>query len=386
VAITESSTESDLCGNTKVITRTWTATDDCGNQTSGVQTITVVDTTPPSINVPADVTIECTADESSANTGLATGSDTCGGVAITESSTESDLCGNTKVITRTWTATDDCGNQTSGVQTITVVDTTPPSITCPGNITQDNDLGLCSAVITYSVTHSDTCGSTTIVQTAGLASGSAFPVGTTTNTFIVTDACGNESTCSFDVTINDNELPVVVCNDITVQLDNTGNATITAAQIDGGSTDNCGIASIVLDDYSFDCSDISTGGSSGDQVWINEFHYDNTGTDAGEFVEVAGTAGLNLTGYSILLYNGSGGAVYNTIALSGIIDNEGVSGFGALNFSLPTDGLQNGAPDGIALVNGSTVLEFISYEGTFTAVGGAANGVLSTDVGVSETS
>src|SRR5687768_8667852 len=58
-------------------------------------------------------------------------------------------------------------------------------------------------------------------------------------------------------------------------------------------------------------------------VFINEIHYDNTGTDAGEFVEVAGPAGTDLTGYSIVLYNGASPfGSYDTDALSGTIPNQ----------------------------------------------------------------
>ena len=57
-------------------------------------------------------------------------------------------------------------------------------------------------------------------------------------------------------------------------------------------------------------------------VFINEFHYDNTGADTGEFVEVTATAGTDLTGYSLVLYNGNGGAPYGTTALSGTIANQ----------------------------------------------------------------
>jgi len=116
-------------------------------------------------------------------------------------------------------------------------------------------------------------------------------------------------------------------------------------------------------------------------VWINEFHYDNLGTDADEFIEVAGASGTDLTGYKILLYNGSDGGSYRTINLSGIIDNES-NGYGALDFAAV--GIQNGAPDGFALVNGTTVIQFLSYEGSFAATAGAANGLISTDVGVIE--
>lgn len=117
-------------------------------------------------------------------------------------------------------------------------------------------------------------------------------------------------------------------------------------------------------------------------VWINEFHYDNAGADAGEFIEVAGTAGTNLSGYKLVLYNGSGGAAYQTITLSGLIPDQS-GGFGALTFAAP--GLQNGSPDGIALVGpGDVVIEFLSYEGPMTATAGPAAGMTSTDVGVVE--
>jgi 5'-nucleotidase len=54
----------------------------------------------------------------------------------------------------------------------------------------------------------------------------------------------------------------------------------------------------------------------GENFFISEFHYDNSGADAGEFVEVTGDAGDDLAGWSIVLYNGNGGASYNTINLS----------------------------------------------------------------------
>ena len=102
---------------------------------------------------------------------------------------------------------------------------------------------------------------------------------------------------------------------------------------------------------------------AGPPVFINEIHYDNTGGDSGEAFEIAGPAGTNLAGWSVALYNGNGGAPYNTIMLAGTIPNQ-QAGFGTLSFSLPTNGLQNGSPDGLALVNaGGAVVEFLSYEG-----------------------
>lgn len=121
-------------------------------------------------------------------------------------------------------------------------------------------------------------------------------------------------------------------------------------------------------------------------VFINEFHYDNSGpSDINEFVEVAGPAGTDLSGWSISAYNGSNGTEYSSTPLTGVIDDEG-NGGGALAFVYPTNGLQNGAPDALALVNPmGAVVQFISYEGVLMGVGGPADGLTSIDVGVFET-
>jgi len=118
-------------------------------------------------------------------------------------------------------------------------------------------------------------------------------------------------------------------------------------------------------------------------VFINEIHYDNAGTDAGEAIEIAGPAGTNLAGWSLVLYNGNGGTFYDTRPLSGVVPNQ-QNGFGTLDFTYAVNGIQNGSPDGIALVNGNTVVQFLSCEGSFTAVDGPANGMTSTDIGVDQ--
>ncbi len=118
-------------------------------------------------------------------------------------------------------------------------------------------------------------------------------------------------------------------------------------------------------------------------VFINEIHYDNAGTDSGEFFEIAGPPGTDLTGWTVELVNGSNGMVYNTIALSGILPTSCV-GLGVQATTLPTNGLQNGAPDGLALIDNGTLVQFISYEGSFTATSGAASGMMSVDIGVAE--
>lgn len=115
------------------------------------------------------------------------------------------------------------------------------------------------------------------------------------------------------------------------------------------------------------------------EPWINEFHYDNIGADVGEFVEIAGPSGLDLSNYRLLFYNGSDGQSLYGITLSGIIDNE-INNYGARDF-YPTF-FQNDM-EGIALVklSNSQVLQFISYEGSFIATNNTANGMTSVDIG-----
>ena len=120
------------------------------------------------------------------------------------------------------------------------------------------------------------------------------------------------------------------------------------------------------------------------RVFINEIHYDNSGTDVGEAVEIAGPAETNLAGWDLVLYNGSTGAVYSTTPVGATIPN-GQSGYGTVAVAYPENGIQNGSPDGIALVSdGGEVIQFLSYEGSFAAVGGPADGMTSTDVGAAE--
>ncbi len=120
-------------------------------------------------------------------------------------------------------------------------------------------------------------------------------------------------------------------------------------------------------------------------VWINEIHYDNTGDDAGEGVEVAGAAGTDLTGWTVVLYNGNtatNAVTYRTLTLSGSLADQS-AGYGTS--ALPAPGLQNGPQDGLALVDPSgAVVQLLSYAGVFTAGNGPAAGMTSTDIGVTE--
>ncbi len=123
-------------------------------------------------------------------------------------------------------------------------------------------------------------------------------------------------------------------------------------------------------------------------AWINEIHYDNGGADVGEFIEVVieNAGSYTLSDFQVDLYNGSSssGAVYFTTTLDQFVPGV-VSGNFSFFYEL-ISGIQNGSPDGMALSYQQTLIpgQFLSYEGTFTGVGGPADGVLSTDIGVSE--
>ena len=117
-------------------------------------------------------------------------------------------------------------------------------------------------------------------------------------------------------------------------------------------------------------------------VFLNELHYDNTGSDSGEGFELAGTAGTDLSGWQVLLYNGVNGEVYRNVTLGGIIPDMG-AGMGVSFFGYA--GIQNGSPDGLAIVdNNNMLLQFLSYEGAFTATQGPAAGESSSDIGIFE--
>ena len=113
-------------------------------------------------------------------------------------------------------------------------------ITCPSNITVNNTTGQCDAIVNYSVTANDTeDGMLTPTVTSGLASGASFPVGITEVFMSVTDSDNNVSSCSFTVTVIDNEDPVAGCpTDIMVTAANFGDTTA-VVNYSLSPTDNC---------------------------------------------------------------------------------------------------------------------------------------------------
>ena len=127
-------------------------------------------------------------------------------------------------------------------------------------------------------------------------------------------------------------------------------------------------------------------------AWINEFHYDNSGTDVGEFVEVFVGSGFQSGSFDanllrIDLYNDAGFNYQNSVE-SGQVAATSIAGGTMYVWTGMSNGIQNGSADGLVVsYNGTVVAQgLLSYEGTMTASDGVANGLTSTDVGVSEAS
>jgi len=132
----------------------------------------------------------------------------------------------------------------------------PPA--CPTDIAGIADPGQCSkAGVTWTVPTPDGCTVlSAICRTNGvpLSSPATFPVGVTAVACTVTDAEGGVFNCNFNVTITDTQPPLAVCRDITVALNALGQAVITGSQVDNGSGDNCGVASLSVAPSSFTCA------------------------------------------------------------------------------------------------------------------------------------
>jgi len=173
------------------------------------------------------------------------------------------------VITRVWAVEDLSGNETTCTQLITVEDIEAPTATCPVDQTVDTDLGVCGATVDLGqpVT-SDNCSGVSLVNDAP----SLFPVGTTTVLWIVEDASGNTTECSHSITVEDNEAPVAICVDITVELDENGEYVVATDEIDGGSYDNCNNITRIKDVASLSCS-------LGETFVITLDVWDNNGND-----------------------------------------------------------------------------------------------------------
>ncbi len=220
-----------------------------GNSTSCTVAFTITDPLsacclPPEITCPADVTVECGLSTDPSNTGIATSVEGCGDVGISFSDTFVPGCGNTGTITRTWTATDEEGNTATCIQTITIIDTTPPvAPIAPGDM-----LVQCieDVPVPLALTAVDNCdGHITVfhpdIQVTPALCANDF---TEVRTWTFTDGCGNTSSVSQTITVKDDTAPVISgcpVSDINIPFTDAGQCYYTASgsEFDVTANDNC---------------------------------------------------------------------------------------------------------------------------------------------------
>jgi len=238
-------------------TVTWTVTDASGNTATATQTVTIEDNEDPTITAPANVTVNadagtCGAALANVTLGNATTSDNCSVASTTNDAPDPFPLGATTV---TWTVTDGSGNTATATQVVTVEDNEDPTITAPADVTVNVDAGTCEAALA-----NVTLGNATTADNCSVASTSndaptSFPVGATTVTWTVTDGSGNTATATQTVTVQDNEAPVLTVSDVTLTLDASGAATLTA----GSATDNCTSSpTITYSQSAFACADLAS--------------------------------------------------------------------------------------------------------------------------------
>ncbi|OWY24852.1 hypothetical protein C7N43_15525, partial [Sphingobacteriales bacterium UPWRP_1] len=239
-------------------TVTWTATDAAGNTATCSQTVTVTDNQPPTA-LCQPVTVQLNASGTGSTTAAAVNngsSDACGIQSLTLSQT-AFTCANVGSNTVTLTVRDVNNNTSTCSATVTVQDLVAPVAVCQ-NVTVELNASGTGSTMGAAVNNgsSDACG----IQSLSLSQTTfnCANVGSNTVTLTVTDVNNNTATCSATVTVQDLVVPVAVCQNVTVQLDNTGNGSTTAAAVNNGSSDACGIQTLSLSQTAFTCANVGS--------------------------------------------------------------------------------------------------------------------------------
>nr|WP_321222509.1 LamG-like jellyroll fold domain-containing protein [uncultured Psychroserpens sp.] len=234
-------------GTTTVVT--WTYDDGNGNTSTQTQNVIIDDITAPTPDAAtlSDITVEC--EVTSLTPPSAT--DNCGGLVTVTNDATLPISGEGTTTVVTWTYDDGNGNTSTQAQNVIIDDVSGPVVPTLPVIT-----GQCDATVPVPTTTDGCSGTITGITTDPLSYNTQGSFAVTWN---FDDGNGNNIDVVQNVVINDTTDPVAVCQDLTIQLDNTtGLATITGAQIDNGSTDNCGNVNFSLSQNSFDCTNIGT--------------------------------------------------------------------------------------------------------------------------------
>ena len=254
IAMEMISLDSFSCGNVGPNTVTYMAADFNGNLDSCQSIVTIIDTIAP--------VVTCTNIDLYLNSGgmamivpgdIGTSTDACGISNVTISQ-DSFYCANVGVNTVLYSAFDNNSNMDSCSATVTVHDTIAPVVVCNQDTVYLDTAGMASIVASNIGTANDACGiSSTAIDTSNFTCAN---VGANTVTFTATDVNGNTNSCTTTVSVIDSISPVVICVNLTLQLDNAGIASISSPSILGSSSDVCGIANESLSQSSFNCGDL----------------------------------------------------------------------------------------------------------------------------------
>ena len=260
---------------------TWTVTDSYGNVATCTMNVVVTDNEFPVITCPADInqTADAGVCEAMVNVPAMSAADNCAIASITNDINGTDNASGIYIVGTTivnWTVTDIHGNISICSMNINITDNEQPVITCPADITVNNDATVCEASVTVaSITANDNCAIANIVNdynNSDDASG-VYPVGTTTVIWTVTDVNNNTTTCTQTITVDDNELPVINCPADVAMTNDAGLCFAIVAIPAITNNDNCGVATIVNDyNNSDDASDVYPVGTTS-VVWtVTDIH------------------------------------------------------------------------------------------------------------------
>jgi Mg-chelatase subunit ChlD len=211
------------CDHEYTLVRTWTATDECGKTTECTQTVIVVDTTPPLLTCPDPLTVACASEIPDPDVSAVVASDACGGVITVTHEGDSPLTNG--VLTRTYRATDICGNYSECTQIIDVDSTASLAITCPAAVTVACPAEVPLADVDAVIVTGD-CDGTATVTHVGDVSDSLTCSETITRTYRATDASGDTAECTQTITIGDGMPLSIQCH---------GDTTITVAPSASGA-------------------------------------------------------------------------------------------------------------------------------------------------------
>lgn len=274
------------------LVKKWIVEDGNGNKDSCTQTITILrlPTTGVTIEAPANAMLECNSSNSPDTSATALGYPTYtfdnNGTMVTIELNPANLsglcedmkvfysdsppllgCGNTEKYIRTFQVFDCCANAffETVTQTIELVDTQAPTLTCPNDITVGTTSTSCGAnVFLPPVGIADACSNSNFTVSVSTPNGTLntnggvipnVAIGVHNIIYTVEDACGNDTTCTVKLTVIDDKSPIAVCDEHTVvALNNQGQGLINAISFDDGSTDNCGIESYQVRRMASNCS------------------------------------------------------------------------------------------------------------------------------------